>query len=207
MMVEQTELARIREGLVALASAYGFPERRKISDAKLSKFDVQAGNFLVENLLISPADAGLEESWNFLSLILLPDISAWRFKNDKKNPEYERWLGRPRNTFRKAWWRAYILGPDLNASIGEDEGVNLMERPTFGLNPVLARTIARIHQEHRENYPISRSKLLRRVMVQLGRYAAIIELDVYTAKQAMEAFTPIYIGTAEKYLKELEQNS
>lgn len=192
-------LSKIRSGVLAIAEEHGFPLRRKAKDTSLSTFDVKVGNFLVKSLAISPADAGMEETWNFLTLVLLPDVAAWRFQNTNKNPEYDRWLGRPRNVFRKAWWRAYCLGPDLNATLGEDEGVNIMERPTFGLNPTLARAIARAHNEFSRDYKLARSELLRLVMVQLGKLSSIINLDSLPEGEIIKLVDTTYRATADKF--------
>jgi hypothetical protein len=192
-------LRDIRSGVLSIAEEHGFPHRKKTKDTTLSAFDVKVGNFLLSSLAISPADAGMEETWNFLSLVLLPDVAAWRFQNKTKNPEYDRWIGRPRNVFRKAWWRAYCLGPDLNATLGEDEGVNIMERPTFGLNPTLARAIARAHNEYSNDYSLARSELLRLVMVQLGKLSSIVNLDSLPEGEITKLVDNTYHATADKF--------
>lgn len=194
------ELKFIRSSVITIGEEYGFPNRTKEKDLALSRFDVAVGNYLLSNLELSPSDAGREEVWNFLTLVLLPDIAAWRFKNKKHNPEYDRWIGKSRNVFRKAWWRAYCLGADLNSTLGEDEGVNIMERPTFGLNPTLARTIAEIHRKHSGHYEIGKSDLLRLVMVQLGKLVSIINLDVLPSETVTKIVESTYLETAEKYL-------
>lgn len=193
-------LKQIREGVIAIAKGHGFPHREKSKDTALSAFDVALGNFLVESLAMSPADAGMEETWNFLTLVLLPDVAAWRFPNRAKNAEYDRWLGKPRNVFRKVWWRAYCLGPELNATLGEDEGVNIMERPTFGLNPALARVIARVHWKMRGEYEASRSELLRLVMVQLGKLSSIINLDSLPESELTKLVESTYRKTADNFV-------
>ncbi|WP_156119447.1 DUF6339 family protein [Corynebacterium humireducens] len=192
-------LRNIRSGVLSIAEEHGFPHRRKDKDPSLSAFDVKVGNFLLNSLSISPADAGMEETWNFLTLVLMPDVAAWRFQNPTKNPEYDRWLGRPRNVFRKAWWRAYCLGPDLNATLGEDEGVNIMERPTFGRNPSLARAIARAHNEFSGKYTLARSELLRLVMVQLGKISSIVNLDSLPEGKMIKLVNNTYRATADKF--------
>ena len=48
-----------------------------------------------------------------------------------------------RNTFRRLWWRAEVLGPEIDLTrLGEDELVNIMERPTIAADRRLARAIA-----------------------------------------------------------------
>lgn len=169
-------LLNLRESVVALAREHGYPIRKGKS-SRLSRFDAALGNLLVDELKMTPAEAGVEEAWNFLSLVLLPDIAVWRYKNESQDPEYPRWLGKPRNVLRKAWWRSYVIGSELNLELGEDEGVAIMERPTFGMNPELARLIASAHVETSRKVDYSKSELLRRLMVQLGKIASFVDID------------------------------
>lgn len=196
----EEDLAEIRSGVLSIAEDFGFPRRKQSKSATLSKFDVAVGDYLLEKMSIAPADAGLEETWNFITLVLLPDVASWRFTNSAKKPEYDRWIGTPRNVFRKAWWRSYVLGSELNATLGEDEGVGIMERPTFGMNPVLARSITTVHRDLNGRYAekIGRSDLLRLFMVQLGKISSIVNLDAYTQEEAIEVFREIYLETANK---------
>lgn len=200
-LVTSEELEQIRADVLAIAETYGHPRREGEKSNHLSNFDVKVGDYLLSSLALAPADAGLEETWNFLSLVLLPDVAAWRFKNRSKNPEYDRWIGRPRNVFRKTWWRSYSLGPELNATLGEDEGVNIMERPTFGMNPVLARSIATVHRDLSTSFndSYSKSELLRLFMVQLGKLSSIINLDAYSETEATKMFREIYLETANRF--------
>lgn len=170
-------LADLRRGVVRIARDFGFPYRTDQKSPRLSEFDAALGNFLLESLKITPAEAGVDEIWNFLTLVLLPDIAAWRYPNRKNVADFDRWIGKRRNVLRKAWWRAYCLGPELNLLIGEDEGVAVMERPTFGANPSLARAIVSTHLERYTESSAARSDLLRVAMVQLGRLVSILNLD------------------------------
>jgi hypothetical protein len=92
---------------------------------------------------IVPADAAVEGVWSFLTLVLLPEIGIWRFDSRAE----ERLLGKQRNVLRRDWWRAWALGPDLDAApegtvpLGEDEFVQIMERPSLGGDPRVARAI------------------------------------------------------------------
>jgi hypothetical protein len=94
---------------------------------------------------IVPADAASEDVWTFLTLVVVPEIGPWRYP-DRKD---ERLLGRPRNTLRRLWWRAWSVGPDLESApqgcqpLGEDEFVGIMERSIIGGNPRTAKAVAR----------------------------------------------------------------
>jgi hypothetical protein len=106
-------------------------------------FDRECGTALYEVMQIVPADAAEEGVWSFLSLVVCPEIGPWRFPGQ---PE-ERLLGQPRNVLRRLWWRAWALGPDLTYApngcdpLGEDEFVQVMERPSLGGNRRTAAAI------------------------------------------------------------------
>lgn len=139
--VGETKLAGIRDGVRAVATAAGFPSTPRHGD--WGQFDRPCGTFLFREMDIVPADAAVEGVWSFLTLVLLPEIGIWRFDSRAE----ERLLGKQRNVLRRDWWRAWALGPDLDAApegtvpLGEDEFVQIMERPSLGGDPRVARAI------------------------------------------------------------------
>ena len=90
---------------------------------------------------MTPHEASQDEVWSYLTCCWLLDVAFWRFGADAS---IDRFIGHlNRNTFRRMWWRAEVLGPDVDlAQLGEDELVNIMERPTLFSDRRLARTIA-----------------------------------------------------------------
>lgn len=187
----------LRSGCVDLASKYGFPVRGKTKSNIYSQFDAEMGNFLHAHLKITPHEAGLEEVWNFLTLVVFPDIAAWRYPNENENPTYSRWVGKPRNVLRKTWWRTFNLGPQFNLLIGEDEGVAIMERPTFGFNPLLARAIVSVHTRRALGSDFPRSEILRVLMVQLGKIVTIVDLDSLSFDELEILIDEVYDRTLE----------
>ena len=126
---------------------------------------------------IVPADAADEGVWSFLSLVLLPDIALWRYPNPGGKGDYERIIGRPRNVFRRLWWRAFALGPAISAKLLEDEAVAIMERPTLGGNPRIAAALAESHlRAVKANPSVSRTELMRQVTKRLRRLSVIVTL-------------------------------
>ena len=105
------------------------------------EFDARLGNALHLALKIIPADAAHEETWNFLSLVVLPDVSLTRFPTLTE----ERALGGQRNVLRRAWSRWEILGELLMRGtplLGEDELVGLLERTAVARNRSLVQALA-----------------------------------------------------------------
>jgi hypothetical protein len=130
---------------------------------------------------IIPADAAHEGVWSFLSLVVLPDVAFWRFPNRKLRDEYDRILGRPRNVFRRLWWRCYAFGAELgglSSSLLEDEAVGIMERPTLGGDPRVASAVAQAHLTRvRRNPGLSRTEVMRDANKRIRRLASVITLS------------------------------
>lgn len=141
----------------------GFPSA---PGSRAQIFDRECGTALYDVMQIVPADAAEEGVWSFLSLVVCPEIGPWRFPGQ---PE-ERLLGQPRNVFRRLWWRAWALGPDLNsapmgcAPLGEDEFVQVMERPSLGGNRRTARAIqSALWRAENMGITTPRSELMRQL--------------------------------------------
>jgi hypothetical protein len=157
-----------------LADGLGFPAELTRSD--VSTFDQPATRLLYESMHIVPADAADEGVWSFLSLVVLPDVAVWRWPARAE----DRILGRPRNVFRRLWWRAETVGVDLidvPGGLGEDELVNIMERSTLAASPRTARLLASIIVEEGARVAVARSELMRDVAKRLLRQQAVLALD------------------------------
>ncbi|WP_286953278.1 MULTISPECIES: hypothetical protein [Corynebacterium] len=177
--VSPTSLKKLREEILAAAQESAFPNPLGLQ--KVRDFDQKAAAILYDHMDLIPAEAANQEIWNFLTMILLPDIAAWRYPNRAKKPAFERWLGVDRNVFRKLWWREATLGRALNSKLGEDEAVGIMERPGLSGNPALARAIVReFDLQYREYGDFSRSDLMRAVMVNIRRHVPLLDFEFYT---------------------------
>ena len=137
--VPEDRLRRLAEAVRTKADNLGFPKPPGI--ARQGQFDRTMPALLYKQMRIVPADAASEGVWSFLTLVLLPDIAVWRFPQQT----HERLIGRPRNVFRRYWWRARSLGVnpgDPTSELGEDQLVQVMERPSISGSRKLARTFA-----------------------------------------------------------------
>lgn len=173
--VPEEVLEKLQIAIRQVASSYGYPEQGRARTA--TPFDQRVGTILAEKMDILPADAAQEEVWSFFSLMVLPDVAFWRWPNAGAKENYERILGRPRNVFRRLWWRSYCIGDDLASQLLEDEAVGIMERPTFGSCRNLARAIAATHLRFvQENPSVPRTELLRQAMKRLRRISPVITL-------------------------------
>ena len=124
------------------------------------------GRVLHDEMPIIAADAAQEGVWSFISLVVLPDIAAWRFPDR----HLSRMLGKPRNVFRRPWERRAVLGDAMDAGVplGEDELVGIFERANLArshrLVRVLVEHLSEVHVPDRSQYARDLMKRVRRTM-------------------------------------------
>lgn len=187
--VNTAHLIEIQEKVRELATAHGFPRTR--GGHEMTAFDQTLAGLLFREMRILPADAADEEVWSFLTLNVCPDVAIWRYPNASGEDgtvreDYERLIGKPRNVFRRAWWRGFVLGLDLSALLLEDEAVAIMERPSIGGNPVLARLVAAAHLQVIDTANVGgRTMILRDAMKRLRRRMGQL---------SMHAMSPVDMG-------------
>jgi hypothetical protein len=172
--VPESTIEEVAVGLRELVDRLGFPE--SLSRARVGDFDRPATALLHKGMAIVPADAASDEVWNFLTMVVLPDVGVWRFPDRAEN----RMLGRSRNVLRRLWWRGEVVGADVidrRNGLGEDELVNIMERPTLAADRRLARRMAEAILEA-SGEAVSRSELMRDFAKRMLRAQGAFCLDV-----------------------------
>jgi len=132
-------LRRIRN--CVLEAVRPWYETGEVPRREVAEFDIALGRALHGVLEIIPSDAAHMETWNFLSLVLMPDVGVLRY------PEMhsDRLLGGPRNALRSTWIRRDTLGELLDIprrGLGVDELVGLFERSDMARNRPLVRALA-----------------------------------------------------------------
>lgn len=176
--VPEAVIEHVATSVRELATLLGFPT--PLTRPNVAKFDQPCGDLLVDEMQIVPADAASEGVWSFLTLVVLPDVALWRFPDMKD----ERFLGRPRNTFRRVWWRSFTLSgansPDGTAwdPLGEDELVNIFERPSIARTAELARSMTRAVRELPTTPGVPRSEVMRELAKRVRRLLAYVCVDV-----------------------------
>lgn len=138
MELTEEALWALRSAIIEVAGEYGYPD----PGTRLSRFDAVCARLLHDTLGIAPHEASEEDAWSHLTCCWLLDVAAWRW-DGVGSSDARRFRGDVnRNTFRRLWWRAEILGPGIDLTLlGEDELVNIMERPTVASNRPLARSL------------------------------------------------------------------
>lgn len=180
--VKVADLEKFRSTVVNIARTHGYPNVTGPKSGKRVAFDRDVVDVIYDLLALLPTEAAEEPVWNFLSLVVAPDVALWRWPNLKRDPLYERIIGRPRNAFRRLWWRSYILGPQsgsVAAKLHEDEAVAILERTLIGGNSELSRVIAGTHIARfaeREK----RTEVLRDAMKRIRRLHAFLAFHALT---------------------------
>jgi len=182
--VEEGLLKMVQLGIRDAAKEAGYPVAPR--PLQRQAFDRSCGSFLFSSMNIVTADAADEGVWSFFSLVLTPEIGPWRFP---KRPE-ERLLGKPRNVFRRLWWRAWSFGEHLDfapegcAPLGEDEFVQIMERPSLGGDPQLAVALRMaIWRAETAGLSAARSDMMRELARRVRAVRSHIALDVLNGVQ------------------------
>jgi hypothetical protein len=173
-------LIKLRERILGIAKHFGYP-----SPGREQEFDKPAAASLHSLMKLSPAEAAKSGVWEFVSCVLLCDIVRWRFPGDAAGSPPERFLASRRNTFQRLWWRGFVLHDDdatdayhLLYALGEDEAVQIMERPFLAGSRALSRTVARELLSAAQRHPnISRRTLIREAQKRMRRLAAFTSFE------------------------------
>jgi hypothetical protein len=196
-------LDQIAKSLTQIAERFGYPNEKGRNTA----VDSHWAEWLHANLETSPHEASFDSMWHFFSIVLVPDLVRWRWGAAKETVVFDRWITmrhRGRNAFGRLWWRCEILkilGSDtpykLVHSLGEDELVQIMERPSFAGNRLLSRTTAIVLTSFDNKTPKAiRSDLLRdyqKRMLRLGAFTDFQSLDESATRNlALEVMTRAY---------------
>ncbi len=179
-------LSRLRKDITQLATVAGYPN--PASQQQAAAFDAEASILLAQQLRMAPAEAVKGGVWEFLSCVLLPDIVRWRFggTGNAATP-LERFVSGRRNVFQRLWWRAFHLAPrvpdaaqlaGLLRALGEDELVQLMERPSLagieGLPGSIASGLLAASQTYSD---LTRRQLIREAQKRFLRLSSFLSFE------------------------------
>lgn len=156
-------------------------EQNHLKRSEKGSFDLTLGEVLHEVLGIIPGDAAHEGTWNFLGLVVLPDVVVFRFPS--LHPD--RVFGGERNVLRSAWIRRDIFGninDEYQKPLRVDEMVQLLERSELARNRPLIRAVARIVMEHEGP---RRSDFARGILIKIRHATGPFLLDGLDEQESM----------------------
>jgi hypothetical protein len=178
-------LEEIAVKLTDIAEQHGYPE----DQSRNTKVDADWAEWLYTNIKSTPHQASYEAMWHFFTVVLVPDLVRWRWgKTRGGEAASDRWVTvkhRGRNTFGRLWMRGMILADTTEAdpfklvkSLGEDELVQIMERPSFAGNKRLSQMSAELLLSvGKANPEVNRASLLREYQKRMLRLGAFLELQ------------------------------
>lgn len=196
--VTDAALRGLRSGILSAARDCGFPT---VTRGQRGEFDRLAGLLLSEVGI--PTGEGLRpEVWAWIATLLLPDVTRWRWERPDGQVGLERFAGSVyRNAFGRLWLSVVTLdrGPShhdrwgvLN-TLGADQMVALLERPTIAGNPDLGRAIGEAWYALR---PQDRTEdLFREAMKALLVQMGVRRLDVLDQKELQRHLHRIFEST------------
>ncbi|MBF4513631.1 hypothetical protein ITJ66_14165 [Plantibacter sp. VKM Ac-2885] len=169
---DEHKLAEARTMLFEVAVAFGFPDVPP--DAGRIAFDRAAAAVIVIAFDLTWAEAGARDVWSFVSLVLMPDITRWRFSDSVNR---ERWIATDltRHMWSRLWWQGTIFGndDDLLRALSESDLNQLLERRSIGGDPNLVRSLGRaVVQSERQ---VTRRELIRESTARIRRRLAFID--------------------------------
>lgn len=174
------ELQRLREDVVAAAQKAGFPEEGRRQDRVT--FDIEIAQLLHERCGLVAGEAAVRPIWAFLALVLLPDVSYWRYPR----PPGDRVLGTDitRHVWGRLWWRAHLLARPqeferyrLLDTFGEAAFDQVFaRRRSIGGSRALVRTLAEIWP-YVERGGVPEREVLIDVLKRLSRWGAVVEFE------------------------------
>lgn len=211
-----TRLADLRRGLLKLAEAAGYPEAPNQQQA--ADFDAEAAVALAVLMPIAPAEAIKGGLWEFLSCILLPDLVRWRFRGQGGETSIDRFVSGRRNTYQRLWWRSFHLSsgtqPDgrlreLLQSLGEDELVQLMERPSIAGIEGLPAAIAEGLLSASVNYSgiATRRVLIREAQKRFLRLSSFLSLEALSREEASRQVDAVFTQVAASFTNPPDGNT
>lgn len=193
------------------AEAESHEEASKNRKQRTSLLETNLDRLVGREILQFAQDFNLEAAfgdpavWDFLTLVLLPDVVALRF--DPKTADPARFVGgNRRHALQRLWRRWQVLGAAVvqENKLTEDDYGQILERSTFAQNPTLARLFARklLASDHIRLHGESRKALTRNFAKRVEALSGVVVLSSID-KKTLEAAVD---DTFQKALKSVRES-
>ena len=166
-----------------VAVEYGYPA--KGTDDQRVLFDRAAAEVVFQQMEITTVEAANRGVWSMLAVVVLPDVTCWRFERTN----LERWVASDltRHMFSRLWWQALTFGVPGPAGIDfsllrqltESDLNQITERRSIAGNRRLAQSLARLVIDT----PGSSRLLLRDLTPRLRRRLAFVDFSALDDQQ------------------------
>lgn len=182
------------DSMIATAREFGFPAA--VGPEARVAFDRTAAPALRENMDLAWADAGNRGVWSFISLVVLPTVTRWRFGLDNR----ERWIASDltRHTWARLWWQAVVFEGHAGvlAALSESDLNQLLERRSIGGNPRLVAALGMAVIGAPADVP--RRDVIRDVTRRLRRYLAFVDVRALSGDQLDELCRALCVESIQR---------
>lgn len=129
------EIEEFRLAVVEIAKRHGFGINARAGDAG-TDFDRAVAGTIAKHMRLTWDEAGQSGVWSMVSLIILPDVTHWRWLNKSgSSATKNRWIciDPTRHTWGRLWWQETIGKdfPGLIDKFQESELNQFFERTSF----------------------------------------------------------------------------
>jgi uncharacterized protein DUF6339 len=192
--VNSQTIANLASAVEAVAASHGYPGTA--TSHMRTAFDRAAAETLYGYMKITAFEASQPGIWTFLAVVVMPNITQWRFGTDT----LERWIASDltRHMFARLWWQAFTFGVpasdgstnfDLLRELSEGDLNQLTERKSIGGNHRLARVVAAELIASSGN----RRQLVRELAPKLRRLVPFVDFSAVSdddLRELVHALTP-----------------
>ena len=187
------EIAARAQGLAEFSPKHKTTDERSVR----REFDQEVTKDIRNIFPMGLYEANREETWNFISLCLVPDLANWRFENSANNEIYDRHLGAPRNFLRRLWLRSILCqdDPKLISGLTEDLAEAIVGRGMVTDNPDIAHAILKVAIEVKKEH--AAEDIHRDALVRIRRYKSTKNIDNLDAKQLLEVMAILFNESVE----------
>ena len=188
-----------------IASRLGFSDGSSGQEQR-SEFDKKVSILLALCPELRTGEALRDDVWTFLSIVLLPDVVAWRFQSRAD----ERYFGGVRNAFQRLWVRGVGLDRgeeseirwELVSELTEDGLVQIFERASIASNHVLTRAIAETWLVISRNRQVSAMEDVARSAIKMIRLRnEIVDIGELEEAERNEVLSGFFMRAVEKFYK------
>jgi hypothetical protein len=216
--LKESDLAGLRDAVVAAAVEHGFPDGRP---SGFLGFELKVAEILAgwESLWIDGRPSGealRNDCWTFLTLVVLPDVAVWRWPPKEDSADSKAWkvrmLGGGRNTFQRIFRRVMCLvrgtdHPDrwgLIRELQEDDFSNILERPGLSSNREIAICLGEeylaMKQRLRDQKADIRTSVYRQATKAIRAYGVVQPLDLLTPDARRQIVHDAFLRHEEEFL-------
>lgn len=133
--IRDREIEKFRAVVLDIAKRHGFGTNPQAGDAG-PEFDRAVAPTLTDHMKLTWEEAGQSGVWSMVALILLPDVTHWRWANKSgSSATKERWIciDPTRHSWGRLWWQETLgkESPGLLEKFHESELNQFFERTSF----------------------------------------------------------------------------